>query len=212
MNNGHTAYRTFLWSLLIVVLISLVIVYFGSSCNQSYQKSSLRSMGPLKLYGQLSDFSLIERSTQPIHLNDLKGKVWVCDFIFTRCSGICPMMSKRMADLQKELPQDENLLWVSFSVDPEWDTPQVLDEYAKKYDADPKQWLFLTGERNKIHQLIKEDFKLGVEAGKRMNEPIIHSNRFVLVDGDAQIRGFYQANDKNDLIDLKRDLKALLEL
>ncbi len=89
------------------------------------------------------DFTFIERSSREVKSQELAGKVWVADFVYTSCGGFCPVMTEKMRKLQDMLPKDIRL--VSFSVDPDTDTPAVLAEYAKRYGADPDRWLFLTG-------------------------------------------------------------------
>ena len=172
------------------------------------QKSAL--VQTLGFYGQLPEFSLIDKKGKSFGLYDLKDNVWVADFIFTRCGGICPIMTQKMASLHEEFSQKDALRWVSVSVDPDWDTPERLLAYAQKYDADKEDWNFLTGKREPIHRLVKEGFKLGVAEGKSTEEPIIHSNRFVLVDKEGWIRGYYQATVDEELVKLRKDIRKLL--
>src|SRR5207249_82727 len=106
---------------------------------------ALAADAPLPDIGPVRPFSLIERSGQTVEHSDLLGKVWVAGFVFTRCSGSCPQISATMARLQKELAGQPDVVLVSFTVDPEYDTSKVLREYAESYQADPKRWLFLTG-------------------------------------------------------------------
>jgi protein SCO1/2 len=159
-------------------------------------------------YSVVPDFHLTERNNQPVSRQDLDGKVWVADFIFTHCAGICPAMSGNMEKLQKRLPRE--ILLVSFSVDPYNDTPEVLTEYAKRYDADPERWLFLTGDPKAIQELSVGGFKLALEQGGTEAEPITHSSRFVLVDQRGHIRGYYSTEEADALDKLVTDAKNLL--
>jgi len=144
----------------------------------------------------LPKFTLTERSGQPVTLESLKGKVWVADFVFTRCAGPCPLMSAAMAKLQAALMDRgdrDSIRLVSFSVDPTYDTPEVLREYADRFKADPKFWLFLSGARPGMWSLVKEGFKLPVfENTDNPLMPIGHSLSFVLVDKSGRIRGYYR--------------------
>jgi cytochrome oxidase Cu insertion factor (SCO1/SenC/PrrC family) len=114
-----------------------------------------------------------------------------------------------MARLNRDLPADPPLRLVSFTVDPDHDTPAVLASYAKSFSA-PDRWLFLTGGREAMHRLSKEGFKLAVDAsGGTADEPILHSTRFVLVDSEGRIRGYYEAFDEASMQKLRRDLETL---
>jgi protein SCO1/2 len=160
-------------------------------------------------YSAVPDFSLTERSTRPITRKDLDGKVWVADFIFTHCGGICPAMSSNMEKLQQRLP--EEVMLVSFSVDPANDTPEVLTEYAKRYNADPNRWLFLTGDSQVLQKLSIEGFKLALDPTSGTEaEPITHSSRFALVDRQGHIRGYYGMEDTDTLDRIVADVKTLL--
>ena len=190
----------------------------------------------LPVIGVVPDFSLVERSGRQVRAADLKGHVWVANFIFTRCPSICPGLSARMAALQKRLRRnqpgygetseatgpsgtrqpdggDETRL-VSFTVDPEHDTAEVLRLYADRFRADPDRWLFLTGPRAAIHQLVRDGFRLGIDEqpsdeAKEESGPIIHSDRFVLVDRALQIRGYYPVTGEDGLSELIQHMAVL---
>ena len=158
---------------------------------------------------KVPDFTLTERSNRRVTRQDLAGKVWVADFIFTRCAGICLTMSANMQKLQDRLPAEVRL--VSFSVDPINDTPEVLTEYAKRYNADPERWLFLTGDPEGVQNLSIDGFKLALDPSSGTEaEPITHSSRFALVDRDGHIRGYYGTEDADALDRLVADAKSLL--
>ncbi len=173
------------------------------------------SPGQLPVLGEVPTFSLIERTQQPFGHTDLTGSVWVANFIFTHCPGRCPLLSQRMARLQTTL-RTKPVRFISFSVDPERDTPEVLQVYARRYRADDQRWLFLTGERTAMYRLIRNGFRLGVEAlapnDPRLttHEPIVHSNRFVLIDPQRRIRGYYRGDDTESVARLLRDVETLV--
>src|SRR5438445_2528524 len=104
----------------------------------------------------VGDFSLTERNGQTVSRSDLAGKVWVAAFIFTRCAGPCGQVTGTMAHLQHDLDGTKGVVLVSFTVDPEFDRPEILRNYADRFKADPRRWLFLTGEREQIYRLIGE--------------------------------------------------------
>jgi len=174
---------------------------------------SLLADDKLPNYARVPDFKFTERSGKEIKLADLKGNVWIADFIFTRCQGTCPLLTGQMAGLQEKLaPSDIKL--VSFSVDPEHDTPRVLSEYASRYHAQENKWFFLTGPKNEIWNFVTDGFSLGVskptpEDLKAGAEPVIHSNRFVLVDRGSNIRGYYDGSEASAVQKLIEDALQL---
>ena len=164
--------------------------------------------------GSVPPFSLVERSGRPISRDDLVGRPWVADFIFTRCVGMCPALSTRMAELRRQLRQQGlQARLVSFSVDPSHDTPEVLREYAARFGAD-ESWLFVTGDRDALYQLIGQGFRLSVadrptEQSADSGELVTHSDRFVLIDATGRIRGYYHGSDLDAVPLVLHDLAAL---
>lgn len=157
---------------------------------------------PLPVLGQVPDFELTAQSGRPFDRKALDGKVWVADFIFTSCAASCPLMSTKMRQVQSKTGPAVKL--VSFSVDPEKDTPEVLAAYGKRYQAQPERWYFLTGERAKLNALALDTFKLNAVDGS-MN----HSSRFVLVDRQGRIRGYYGTETDDGLSNLLRDIERV---
>jgi protein SCO1/2 len=151
------------------------------------------------------EFSLTASTTDPVSMESLRGKVWIADFIFTNCAGPCPIMTSHMAELHRAFESDDRVRMVSISVDPERDTPEVLAEYATKFGADTGRWHFLTGDVETIHELAVKGFKVG-----SVDNPILHSDRFILVDLQGVIRGYYTGSDSSDLLRLTRDVTKLL--
>ena len=166
-------------------------------------------------YGATPDFELTERSGRTVTAGDLAGKVWVADFIFTTCAGPCPLMSTHMAALQRAT-EDLDVQLVSFSVDPERDTPEVLSEYAARYKADPERWLFLTGPKQALYDMIQKGFLLAVddgsltEGGKPGPGIITHSVKFVLVDREGRIRGYYSGEEAGVVQEILPDIQRLV--
>jgi len=159
--------------------------------------------------GTVPAFTLTERSGKPLGTADLAGHVWVADFIFTRCPDVCPALTARMALLQESLtaPPDP-VRFVSFTVDPTHDTPQVLAEYAGRMGA-RDSWFFVTGPRDTIAGLLKDGFKVAFADDGPPATPITHSDRLVLVDRQLRIRGYYHGMERDDLGRLERDTGAL---
>ena len=161
--------------------------------------------------GIVPDFSLTERSGRNVQKSDLLGGYWVASFIFTRCATSCPIASSQFTKLQADLPEEVSL--VSFTVDPDYDSPEVLSEYAKSYRADPDRWLFLTGEKNALYKNIREGFHLTVEsnADAPAGFAVTHTPRFALVDDKGRIRGYYGSSEPEDMIRLRKDVMRLLK-
>jgi protein SCO1/2/putative membrane protein len=157
-------------------------------------------------YDRVPDFSLVERSGAPLTKKDLLGKVWVGEFIFTRCAGSCPVMVSRMMTLYKKFPQ---ATYLSVSVDPEYDTPEVLRAYQKNNSL-PAEWLFATGSDAAIQGLMKDGFKLSMGPGSRPEERIIHSDRLVIVDRYGRQRGSFTTSTMDGLGDLEAVLAQVL--
>lgn len=167
----------------------------------------------LNRYGAVPDFVLVERSGKSTSLADLRGAIWIADFIYTTCQDTCPLQTAEMAKLQEQLAGQPGLKLVSISVDPEKDTPQVLSDYANRYKADAGRWLFLTGAKEQITQLVQGGFRLSAAsaaAGSAETGVILHSPRFVLIDKEAQIRGYYDSRDAEALQRLRKDIAILL--
>ena len=193
--------------LLLAASISLMLFSLGGLLWLNLRLTGKGFFGttPLPVLAQLPDFRLVESSGQELGLADLKGKVWIADFIFTRCPGPCPRMSSRMASLQRDLRSEEGLRLVSISVDPEFDTQEVLTTYAAQYQAEAGRWFFLTGDKTAIHHLAKAGFLVG-----GVDDVTLHTTRFVLIDRQGRVRGYYSSSDEEDLRKLGNDARALL--
>lgn len=170
---------------------------------------------PPEVYGTLGDFSLTDaQSNRPVTRDDLKGKVWLAAFIFTRCGNTCPQFTRAMATLQKDLEQQNDFRLVSITIDPENDTPEVLRDYAKKFGADPSRWLFLTGDKAAIHRLSMEEFKLGLDenqgAARSPGNEFMHRPTVVLVDKQGQIRGYFDLREESALTKVRKQVPYLV--
>ena len=160
---------------------------------------------PLPSFNRVPDFTLTSQSGEEFRSADyLAGKVWIADFIYTTCTGPCPRMSARMSRLQEDLADLPGLKFVSFTVDPENDTPEVLAEYAERYRAEPGRWYFLTGPMEELHELNRNAFMLGDVQGN-----LDHSTRFVLVDASGLVRGYYISADNDVMERLVADARSL---
>lgn len=167
-------------------------------------------VSPIRVYGDLADFQLTERTGRSFGSSDLKGHVWIADFMFTRCAGPCPMMAVQMAHLQEDLKDVPSVRLVSISVDPDHDTPAVLSDYARNFQADRERWLFLTGKTQSVRDLAMQHFRLATQMSPNPNA-VLHSTHFVLVDGRQRIRGYYDSADSLSVKQLEQDVRRLVE-
>ncbi len=174
------------------------------------QAASVRESATLPDLGTLPDFALVERDGSTVTLETLRGEVWVADFVFTHCAGPCPLLSAKMSRLQKAVADLEDVRLVSFTVDPERDTPEVLAEYSQHYKADAQRWLFLTGPKEPLYRLVGEGFLLAVDDGGPGAGLVTHSTRFVLVDRQGHIRGYYDGAEPGTVEQIVPDIRLLL--
>ena len=179
-----------------IVAIFLAATYF----IKEFDKDSV-----LPLKGTVPEFSFTDSHNETISKNDMMGKVWVADFIFTTCNMACPVMTGNMNLVHKAFKDNDGVRIVSISVYPEYDTPEVLTEYASRYNANTDRWHFLTGPEELVKEIIKNGFKIG-----DYEDIIFHSEKFALVDQQGQIRGYYNGMKTEEMTQLKTDIKKLL--
>ena len=159
----------------------------------------------LPTYATVPDFKLTDQTgAEFASASALKGRVWVADFFFTNCPGPCPRMSSQMHQVQTALEGTEARL-VSFTVDPERDTPETLAAYSRHFQAVPGVWYFLTGPQPALQHLDKDVFLLGNVDGS-----LEHSTRFILVDRASQVRGYYLTSEEDAIPKLIAGAKDLL--
>ena len=172
---------------------------------------SKRTAEDVPVLGQLPEFSLLDQDQKAFARETMEGDLWVSAFVFTHCRSTCPRITAHMKGLQSRLSDVPSAHFVSVSVDPRNDTPEVLKAYMTKNELDESNWRFVTGTDEAIRHVVVDGFRVGLgdEDSKAAGaEEIMHSNSFALVDDKARVRGYYRAN--NDGIgDLERDLRAL---
>ena len=159
----------------------------------------------LPVYYGVPAFSLTDSRGQRFSREDVEGKVWVAEFFFTSCPGICPVMMTQMARLAEAYEDEPGVQFVGFSVDPETDTPERMAAYLDRFGGDPERWHLLTGPLETIQMLSEDGFKLS-----SLDSPAQHSGRFVLVDKNGRIRGFYDGTDPAEVDVLRGDIARLL--
>lgn len=196
--------------------VGIILISLSLACSWGEKE--------LPQLGQLPNFELVDQDAKAFNRDSLQGKVWATNFIFTSCAGTCPLLTERMKKVQKDLKsrKDPELLEkigiVSFSVDPERDSPEVLAKYADRYEIDEAQWRLITGPFKEIESTVVGGFKMamgkvareGAPQGKNPGEfyDVVHGEKFLIVDSEGNIRGYYDA-DEAGLITFTRDLIAL---
>ena len=214
MDRKQKIITSVLWGVLVLAMLGVV----GTGLWARYRGVDTAEGGYATLAGapaggqppvlfDAPEFALTDQEGKPFKRDDLRGKTWVADFVFTHCPGACPKMTMRMAGLQKAVP-DPDVHFVSFSVDPERDTPAVLKQYAQNYDADPKRWHFITGEKAAMFETAR-GMKVTAEPAGVLGPEIAHAEKFLLVDGEGRVRGAYDSKDDDDMKRLAADAAAL---
>ena len=188
--------RKIRFTLYIIVAITLFGTYMMKDSKNDYQLPKL---------GSIPSFEFTDSDGNLISQEELSGKVWVADFIFTTCTMACPVMTGNMNLIHKAFKNNDKVRIVSISVYPEYDTPEILKEYASRYNANTNRWHFLTGPEENVKLVIKNGFKMG-----DYEDIIFHSEKFALVDQNGNIRGYYNGIKTDDIKTLKKDIKVLL--
>lgn len=192
--------RTTPWPFVLATL--LAFTFFVAGCGRPSRTSP-------PVLSTLPEFHLLDANGEAVTRTSLLGRPFVADFIFTRCPAACPRLTAKMKELGGRLPRESRARLVSISVDPEFDRPEVLRAFAAKWKLVNPRWTLLTGERDAIWSLIRKGFLLPVEAQDDPVNPILHSNRFALVDASGDLRGTYEAFDADALQRLLLDLAVI---
>lgn len=205
-----------------ILTICLIVALCGCSSgkppaaptNQQPAKKAAQQNRNVPVLFRAPEFGLTDQSGESFGSDQLLGRAWVVNFMFTRCKATCPVQTSRLAEFQEDAKTRKSwndIRLVSITVDPDFDTPQVLNTYALDARADLQHWKFLTGPRETIEQLSRQGFKLPAGGdGSASSEPITHSSRFALVDPQGFVRGFYDSGSADELKQLKRDVETVL--
>lgn len=191
-------------------LFWVLFIAFGFS--YPIYRSLNRVLPPeLPIIAHVPEFELISENGQRFGSKELRGRVYLANFVFTRCPTVCPKMLKDLQKVQKRIKGvGQKAAIVTFTVDPEHDNEKVLFDTARKYDANPFVWTFLTGpDKEALFKLYRDGFKVGVEENPQDLFDIAHSEKIVLVDAENRIRGYY-AFDENSINQLMIDVGLLI--
>ena len=208
MNKPTRSMEWIVWGGLALVIAAIFTAYLSSSLFGKRQE-------PLPVMGTVSNFTLTNQLGRVVTLSDLRGQVWVADIIFTRCPGTCAKMTRELNRLQSTLPPNPSVKFLSLTADPEYDTPEVLSEYAKKSGAEPERWQFLTGKKLDLYRLATKGLLLAVDeiqADERTspNDLFLHSTHFVVVDKQGRVRGGFDGTEPSSQRKIVEAIQTLL--
>lgn len=165
-----------------------------------------------------ANIKLVNQLGDSVSLDDIKGSIIVADYFFTRCPSICPTLTKNMKMLQDAMKMkdirrridDSYVRFISFSVDPERDSVAALKRYADKFNVNHDTWWFLTGDKKRIYDYAFNELKLGLQDGNGIDSNFIHTEKFVLMDKERIVRGYYNGTDSASMSKLAEDLTLLM--
>ena len=216
MDSRSNAYRKLFRSGLVLVL--LFVGYGLFLINRSGSGGSgAPSTVPLPVLRTISSMDLVDQEGEPVNLQTFRGQPWFANIIFTRCPGPCARMTQKMRQLQEALPAEASeVQLVSLTTDPDFDTPEVLSQYARKFQADTQTWKFLTGTKEEIVRVSTQEWLLvmlekGEAERESPNDIFLHSTLTVLMDGLGRIRGTYEILEEGQLEGALADLQRLLQ-
>ena len=185
--------------------VEVLPIYQPAEVNEKLVDSSIIHIAK---YHKISDFKLTNQNGKEITQADYNDKIYVADFFFTTCQDICPVMTKNMYQLQEELKNDNQILLLSHTVIPEVDTVEQLKEYAIENNVDDSKWNLVTGDKKQIYELARKSY-LAVEDSNYSEFDMIHTENFMLIDKEKQIRGFYDGTNSDEINRLLKDIEIL---
>jgi len=213
--------------IIFIFLLLLVCVPIAYYFNMPTDEKELAVINPIDLNSEMvdvelrtkgkdhyiADFDLMNQDGEAFSSKSVSKKIWVVEYFFASCMGICPIMNEQMKRIQSAYYSDTNVVILSFTVDPENDTPKVLKEYANAHESAAGKWFFLTGNKESIYKLARKSFFLLKPAEAKnqgdVGSDFIHTNNFVLIDENKQIRGYYDGTNRNEVDELIEDIAIL---
>lgn len=203
--------------LVIVAILTLPSIAYLLISTGSNDYERLEIFGPKEpglnpgdtTFHTLTPFILKDHLGNNFSSNDMKGHIFVAEFFFATCQTICPKMTMQMKRVQEAYKDSPEIRLVSYTVDPAKDTAQALAEYARKHEAIPGKWLFITGDKKEIYDLARNGFFVSAQEGDGGPHDFIHTNNLILIDKEQRIRGYYDGTDYEDVNRLMDEIKVL---
>ncbi len=207
----------------IILFTSIIILAQLSSCDSKVRKLPILGERDWNtkivdgkevtdtVYHTIPPFSFVNQYSDTATQEIAKGKIYVADFFFTTCPTICPVMKRQMIKVYKEFKDNPDVMIISHSIDPEHDTPKVLNQFAKDLGIKGNQWQFLTGPKEKIYEIGQKSYMSTANEDSTAEGGYIHSGAFILVDKEKHVRGMYDGTTEEGTQKLIADMKVLLE-
>ena len=211
-------YRFFILTMLTISLVAVVSFYNVLTPEKKlpiYQPSMVKfqlvdsTIQHVKRFHKIDDFSLVNQNNEIITNETYDGKIYIADFFFTTCPGICPIMKENMIVLQDEFINDDDVLLLSHTVTPEIDSVYVLKKYSQNKGVIDSKWNMVTGDKKQIYNLARKSYLVAEDIVGQRQYDMIHTENFVLVDSKRRIRGFYDGTDIDVMNNLISDIKIL---
>ena len=204
----------------IVIVLSILllpVVFFLLLSKGKYHYKQLDFFGPKEIdasgdttYFTVPDFILVNQNGDTITKDDFEGKVYVANFFFASCPSICPKMTDEVKGVQEEFKDNDDVLFISHTVDPERDSLPALKAFAEKHKANLNKWFFVTGNRDSIHNLAARGYLVPAAEDSRAEGGFFHSQDLLLIDKEKRMRGIYDSQDPAEIKRLKDEIKVLL--
>jgi protein SCO1/2 len=203
----------------IIFFTSLIVVPFtvfgvirwinNNYTSLPYYGSKEEKAGNREENFNVPSFSFINQNNQQLTSEFVKDKIWVADYFFTKCKSICPKLTTHLQKVQDAFKQDDGVKIISFTVDPDRDSPNVLQTYAAGYHGDPSQWQFVTGEKKDLYGFARKGLFIIATDGDGGPDDFIHSEKLVLIDKHQHIRGYYDGTSDSEVNQLIKDIQRL---
>ena len=205
--------KTGIFLLCFFMLLGISFLGYFYKVNNEHKAPTLPIIGNEQNH-HIAPFSFVNQEGKTITNADVRGKICVVEYFFATCKGMCPKMNENMEKVYKAFLGNKNVLILSHTVDPLKDTVQALKAYSLRFDADPNQWMFLTGDKKQLYDMARYSYLISAEddtAGVSIDKDFIHDKHYTLVDGYGRVRGFYDGTDKGDVGKRISDINALLK-
>jgi protein SCO1/2 len=208
-NNKNTIFLVSFFMLLSVAFLG----YYYSESKKTKSRLALPIIGNDQNH-HISPFSFTNQEGKTITNADIKDKIVVVEYFFATCKGICPKMNENLAKVYNKFKGNKDVMFLSHTVDPVKDTVAALKAYSMHFNADPEQWMFLTGDKKQLYDMARYSYLISAEddtAGISVDQDFIHDKHYILVDHFGRVRGFYDGLADTDIDKIIGDIKTLLE-
>ena len=205
--------KTSIFLLSFFILLGIAFLGYYYKVSHEVKKSTLPIIGDGNNH-HIAPFSFVNQDGKTVTNEDVKGKICVVEYFFATCKGMCPKMNEHLVQVYKAFRGNKNVLILSHTVDPIKDTIQALKAYSLRFDADPAQWMFLTGDKKKLYDMARYSYLISADddtAGVSIDKDFIHDKHYALVDGYGRVRGFYDGLDNAEIGKMIADINTLLK-